>query len=111
MTNATRQGYCLPMYLSPTPPSLGLTGGGGGKLAELFCLLLRAHTNGTNSSHQLFLFPGVVPNMQFPPPMLSPLTILDHTVSTVETFKFLGSVTSQDLKWTPDIKNVIKKAQ
>ncbi|KAI2643903.1 RNA-directed DNA polymerase from mobile element jockey [Labeo rohita] len=39
------------------------------------------------------------------PPALSPLTLMDSTVATVETFKFLGSVISQDLKWdTPCYK-------
>ncbi|XP_058032301.1 complement factor H-like isoform X3 [Ahaetulla prasina] len=45
------------------------------------------------------------------PSILPPLTILDNTVSTVETFKFLGSIISQDLKWTANIKNIIKKGQ
>ena len=44
-------------------------------------------------------------------PILPPLTILDKTVSTVKTFKFLGSIISQDLKWSSNIKSVIKKAQ
>ncbi|KAI2642469.1 putative RNA-directed DNA polymerase from transposon BS [Labeo rohita] len=33
------------------------------------------------------------------PPALPPLSITHSTVATVETFKFLGSVISQDLKW------------
>ncbi|XP_058031699.1 protein ripply2 isoform X1 [Ahaetulla prasina] len=45
------------------------------------------------------------------PSILPPLTILDNTVSTIETFKFLGPTISQDLKWTANIKTVIKKAQ
>ncbi|XP_058047640.1 uncharacterized protein LOC131202551 [Ahaetulla prasina] len=42
------------------------------------------------------------------PSILLPLTVLDNTVSTVETFKFLGCTISQDLKWTANIKNIIK---
>ncbi|KAJ8375448.1 hypothetical protein SKAU_G00060280 [Synaphobranchus kaupii] len=45
------------------------------------------------------------------PPTLPPLTILNSTVSAVETFRFLGSTISQDLKWMPNIVTLIKKAQ
>ncbi|KAL0154227.1 hypothetical protein M9458_050481, partial [Cirrhinus mrigala] len=37
--------------------------------------------------------------------------IMDSTVATVETFKFLGSVISQDLKWVTHINSIVKKAQ
>ncbi|KAL0149020.1 hypothetical protein M9458_055635, partial [Cirrhinus mrigala] len=45
------------------------------------------------------------------PPALPPLSIMDSTVATVETFKFLGSVISQDLKWVTHIDSIVKKAQ
>ncbi|KAI2666523.1 putative RNA-directed DNA polymerase from transposon BS [Labeo rohita] len=45
------------------------------------------------------------------PPPLPPLSIMDSTVATVETFKFLGSVISQDLKWVTHINSIVKKAQ
>ena len=45
------------------------------------------------------------------PPALSPLTILNSTVFAVESFRFLGSTISQNLKWEPNINRVIKKAQ
>ncbi|XP_057183432.1 secretory carrier-associated membrane protein 2 isoform X1 [Triplophysa rosa] len=46
------------------------------------------------------------------PPSLPPLTILDSTVDTVESFRFLGSCTiSQDLKWESHIDSIVKKAQ
>ncbi|KAL0188489.1 hypothetical protein M9458_015588, partial [Cirrhinus mrigala] len=43
------------------------------------------------------------------PPALSPLSLMDSTVATVETFKFLGSVISQDLKWDTHINSIVKK--
>ncbi len=33
------------------------------------------------------------------PPSLSPLTIMNSTVTAVESFRFLGTTISQDLKW------------
>ncbi len=45
------------------------------------------------------------------PPALPPLTIIDSTVAAVETFKFLGSIISQDLKWDTHIDSIVKKAQ
>ncbi len=45
------------------------------------------------------------------PPALSPLTIIDSTLAAVETFKFLGSIISQDLKWDIPINSIVKKAQ
>ncbi|KAL0153375.1 hypothetical protein M9458_051294 [Cirrhinus mrigala] len=44
-------------------------------------------------------------------PALPPLSIMDRTVATVETFKFLGSVISQYLKWDTHINSIVKKAQ
>ncbi len=45
------------------------------------------------------------------PPALSPLTITNSTVTAVETFKFLGSIISQDLNWDTHIDSIVKKAQ
>ncbi|KAL0152504.1 hypothetical protein M9458_052227, partial [Cirrhinus mrigala] len=45
------------------------------------------------------------------PPALPPLTIMDSTVKTVETFRFLGNTISQDLKWDIRIGAIVKKAQ
>ncbi len=45
------------------------------------------------------------------PPALPPLTIMDSTVTTVESFRFLGSTISQDLKWDIHIDSIVKKAQ
>ncbi len=35
----------------------------------------------------------------------------DSTVAAVETFKFLGSIISQDLNWDTHIDSIVKKAQ
>ncbi len=43
------------------------------------------------------------------PPALSPLTIIDSTVTAVETFKFLGSIISQDPNWDTYINPIVKK--
>ncbi|KAL0173630.1 hypothetical protein M9458_029598, partial [Cirrhinus mrigala] len=45
------------------------------------------------------------------PPALTPLSIMDSTVAAVETFKFLGSIISRDLKWDTHIDSIAKKAQ
>ena len=45
------------------------------------------------------------------PPALPPLTILNSTVLAVESFRFLGSTISRNLKWEPNINTIIKKAQ
>ncbi len=37
------------------------------------------------------------------PPALTPLTIMNSTVTAVESFRFLGSIISQDLKWDTHI--------
>ncbi len=42
-------------------------------------------------------------------PALSPLTIIDSNVTAVETFKFLGSNTSQNLNWNTHINSIVKK--
>ncbi len=44
------------------------------------------------------------------PPALPPLTIINSTVTAVETFKFLGSIISQDLKWDTPINSIVKKS-
>ncbi|KAL0151881.1 hypothetical protein M9458_052882 [Cirrhinus mrigala] len=45
------------------------------------------------------------------PPALPPLSIMDSTVAAVETFEFLGSIISRDLKWDTHIDSIAKKAQ
>ncbi len=45
------------------------------------------------------------------PPALPPLTITDSTVAAVESFRFLGTTISQDLKWDNHIDSIVKKAQ
>uniref|UniRef100_A0A8C1U9X7 Reverse transcriptase domain-containing protein n=1 Tax=Cyprinus carpio TaxID=7962 RepID=A0A8C1U9X7_CYPCA len=45
------------------------------------------------------------------PPALLPLTIMDSTVTTVESFRFLGITISQDPKWDIHIDSIVKKAQ
>ncbi|KAK3570810.1 hypothetical protein QTP86_027632, partial [Hemibagrus guttatus] len=44
-------------------------------------------------------------------PALPPLTIMNSTVPTVESFRFLVTTISQDLKWDTRIDSIIKKAQ
>ncbi len=43
------------------------------------------------------------------PRALPPLTIMDNTVTAVESFRFLGTTISQDLKWVNHI-DIVKKA-
>ncbi len=45
------------------------------------------------------------------PPALPPLTIMNSTVTAVESFGFLGTTISQDLKWDNHIVSIVKKAQ
>ncbi|XP_076587163.1 uncharacterized protein LOC143320974 [Chaetodon auriga] len=40
-----------------------------------------------------------------------PITLCDSTIDTMESFRFLGTIISQDLKWKPNISSLIKKAQ
>uniref|UniRef100_A0A8C1UDK1 Reverse transcriptase domain-containing protein n=1 Tax=Cyprinus carpio TaxID=7962 RepID=A0A8C1UDK1_CYPCA len=44
-------------------------------------------------------------------PALPPLTIMNSTVTAVESFRFLGTTISQDLKWDINIDSIVKKAQ
>ncbi|KAL0172225.1 hypothetical protein M9458_032536, partial [Cirrhinus mrigala] len=44
-------------------------------------------------------------------PALPPLTIMNSTVAVVDSFKFLGTNISQDLKWDIHIDSIVKKAQ
>ncbi len=41
------------------------------------------------------------------PPALPPLTIINSTVTAVESFRFLGTPISQDLKWDNHIDYMI----
>ncbi len=45
------------------------------------------------------------------PPAPPPLTIMNSTVTAVESFRFLGTTISQDLKWDNHIESIVKKAQ
>ncbi|KAF7710758.1 hypothetical protein HF521_009630, partial [Silurus meridionalis] len=45
------------------------------------------------------------------PPALPPLTIINSTVTTVDSYKFLGTTIPQDLKWDNKIDSIAKKAQ
>ncbi len=45
------------------------------------------------------------------PPALPPLTIMNSSVKTVESLRFLGTTISQDLKWDNHIDSIVKKAQ
>ncbi|KAL0185646.1 hypothetical protein M9458_017316, partial [Cirrhinus mrigala] len=45
------------------------------------------------------------------PPALTPLTIMDSTVMTMEMFRFLGTTIFEDLNWDTHIDLIIKKAQ
>ncbi len=45
------------------------------------------------------------------PPAFPPLTIMNSTVTAVESFRFLGTTISQDLKWDTHIVSIVKKAQ
>ncbi len=45
------------------------------------------------------------------PPAFPPLTIMNNTVAAVESFRFLGTTISQDLKWDTHIDSIVKKAQ
>ncbi len=45
------------------------------------------------------------------PPALPPLTIMNSTVTAVESFRFLGTTISQDLKWDIHIDSIARKAQ
>ncbi len=45
------------------------------------------------------------------PPCSPPLTIMNSTVTAVESFRFLGTTISHDLKWDNHIDSIAKKAQ
>ncbi len=45
------------------------------------------------------------------PPALPPLTIMNSTVTAVESFRFLGTTISEDLKWDNYIDSIVRKAQ
>ncbi len=45
------------------------------------------------------------------PPALPPLTTMNNTVAAVESFRFLGTTISQELKWDTHIDSTVKKAQ
>ncbi len=43
------------------------------------------------------------------PPALPPLTIMNSSVTAVESFRFLGTTISQDLKWDNHIESIVEK--
>ncbi len=45
------------------------------------------------------------------PPALPSLSIMNSTVMTVESFRFLGTTISQDLKWDTHNDSIVKKAK
>lgn len=49
--------------------------------------------------------------LQEKPPYTPPLTILNSTVTTVDTFRFLETTISWNLRWSYHINTVWKKAQ
>ncbi len=42
------------------------------------------------------------------PPLPPPLTIMNSTVTAVESFRFLGTTISQELKWDTHINSIMK---
>ncbi len=53
----------------------------------------------------------IIVNFRRNPPALPPLTILNSSVTAVESVRFLGTTISQDLKWDNHIESIVKKAQ
>ncbi len=53
----------------------------------------------------------IIMDFRINPPALPPLTIMNSTVTAVESFRFLGTTISQDLKWDNHIDFIVKKAQ
>ncbi len=53
----------------------------------------------------------MIVNFRRNPPYSPPLTIMNSTVTAVESFRFLGTTISQDLKWDNHIESIMKKAQ
>ncbi|RCU38144.1 DUF1891 domain-containing protein, partial [Acinetobacter baumannii] len=45
------------------------------------------------------------------PAPLTPITLRDSPVNTVESVRFPGSINSQDLKWELNISSITNKAQ
>ncbi len=57
-------------------------------------------------------FNTIIPDtLQNKTPTLPPLTIMNSTVTAVESFRFMGTTISQDLKWDNHIDSIVKKAQ
>src|SRR4029434_10604586 len=80
-------------------------------------LNITAHTHTHTQSLTLSLSLSPTHNVEMTvdfrrsPPALPPLIILNSTVLAVESFRFLGSTISRNLKWEPNINTIIKKAQ
>ncbi|KAL0152048.1 hypothetical protein M9458_052652, partial [Cirrhinus mrigala] len=70
-------------------------------------------TDRSHNNLELNMFKTVEMTVDFrrKPPALPPLTIMNSTVAAVDSFKFLGTNISQDLKWDIHIDSIVKKAQ
>ncbi len=61
--------------------------------------------NGRAAGHGLMT--EMIVNFRGNPPALSPLPIMNSTVTVVESFRFLGITISQDLKWDNHIDSIV----
>ncbi len=65
-----------------------------------------------SSSGLCYLLTALLPvekSSLFSPLCSPPLTIMNSTVTAVESFRFLGTTISQDLKWDNHIDSIVKK--
>ncbi len=76
------------------------------KELAVWCSLINLELNALKTVQMIVDFRSWSPRT---PPALPPLTIMNSTVAAVETFKFLGSIISQDLNWDTRIKKKKKK--
>ncbi len=67
--------------------------------------------NLNNLEHNTLKTVEMIVDFRRNPPALPPLTIMNSIVTTVDSFRFLGSTISQDLKWDTHIDSIVKKAQ
>ncbi len=54
---------------------------------------------------------SIARGLQEKPPALPPLTVMNSSVTAVESFRFLGTTISQNLKWDNHIESIVKKVQ
>ncbi|KAK0131376.1 hypothetical protein N1851_033919 [Merluccius polli] len=71
-------------------------------------LLIRNRRRRLVDSSDLSVSPLLFTPGTFP---VESITLCDSTIDTVESFHFLGTIISQDLKWELNISSLIKKAQ